>query len=93
MENRLYDTSPVTGGGTEEEQLRTKRTTGTTTVTAGGKDEQNSIIRKWALMWRSIILSTFERTYLPYYSYIRYLDLEDLKHLVSDPSFKGQIRE
>ncbi|KKA24499.1 hypothetical protein T310_1528 [Rasamsonia emersonii CBS 393.64] len=90
---QLYDTSPVTGGGTEEEQLRTKRTTGTTTVTAGGKDEQNSIIRKWALMWRSIILSTFERTYLPYYSYIRYLDLEDLKHLVSDPSFKGQIRE
>lgn len=45
-------------------------------------------------MWRSIILSTFDdKTYLPYYSYIRYLDLNDLKELLIDSGFRGNIKE
>lgn len=87
---RLYDQSPVTGGGTEDEQLNTRRIGG---ILVTSLKNQESTIRKWALMWRSIIWSTFGKTYLPYYSYIRYLDLRDLKDLLADSGFKGQIRE
>lgn len=44
-------------------------------------------------MWRSIILSTFDKTYLPYYNYIRNLDLTDLTNLIGDSRFIGRIRE
>ena len=44
-------------------------------------------------MWRSIILSALDKTYLPYYSYIRNLDLNDLGELLRDPKFTGSIRE
>ena len=82
---RLYDTSPVSGGGIEDEQFRTiGRRTGTTTDSA--RNDRHEVLRKWALMWRSIILSTFDLTYLPYYSYIRYLDLNDLLNLLRDLS-------
>jgi hypothetical protein len=76
---RLYNTSPVRGGGTEDEQFRTRRTA---TTLASFRNQQDVIIRKWAAMWRSIALSALDRTYLPYYSYIRYLDLEDLGYLL-----------
>lgn len=49
------------------------------------EDVENATIRKWAAMWRSIVtLSVLKHTYLPYYSYIHYLDLEDLWHLLCD---------
>ncbi|KAE8364888.1 hypothetical protein BDV27DRAFT_144942 [Aspergillus caelatus] len=58
-----------------------------TTTTAGLEDVENAAIRKWAAMWRSITLSVLEHTYLPYYSYIHYLDLEGLWHLLCDLAF------
>ncbi|KAF7587265.1 hypothetical protein BBP40_007504 [Aspergillus hancockii] len=76
---KLYNTSPVRGGGTEDEQFRTRKTA---TTLASFRNQQDSIIRKWATMWRSIALSALDQTYLPYYSYIRYLDLEDLGYLL-----------
>ncbi|OJJ46705.1 hypothetical protein ASPZODRAFT_132829 [Penicilliopsis zonata CBS 506.65] len=87
---QLYDTSPVMGGGTEEEQFKIPRP-GASFATA--RREEDSTIRKWALMWRSIILSTFDQTYLPYHSYIRYLDLGDLENLLRETRFTGRIRE
>ncbi|GAB1213645.1 hypothetical protein ATERTT37_002795 [Aspergillus terreus] len=48
---------------------------------------------KWALMWRSIVLSTLNQTYLPYYTYIRYLDYDDLVGLLDAPGFTGKIIE
>lgn len=87
---RLYDTSPVTGGGTEDEQFKSRRTA---VSLASARNEQDAVVRKWALMWRSIILSTFDKTYLPYYNYIRELDLTDLTNLISDSRFTGNIRE
>lgn len=87
---RLYDTSPVTGGGPEDEQFKSRRTA---VSLASARSEQDAVVRKWALMWRSIILSTFDKTYLPYYSYIRELDLTDLTNLISDSRFTGKIRE
>ncbi|KAH1409642.1 hypothetical protein KXV95_005335 [Aspergillus fumigatus] len=49
--------------------------------------------RKWATMWRSIVLSALDQTYLPYYSYIWYLDLNDLSNLLSHSSFTGKIKD
>ncbi|GAD93807.1 hypothetical protein ANI_1_2340024 [Paecilomyces variotii No. 5] len=87
---QLYDTSPVTGGGTEDEQFKSRRTA---VSLASARNEQDAVVRKWALMWRSIILSTFDKTYLPYYNYIRELDLTDLTNLISDSRFTGKIRD
>ena len=78
------------GGGTEDEQFRTRRTAPTLTSIWR---EQEAVIQKWALMWRSILLSTIDQTYLPYHSYIRYLDLDDLSYLLGNTGFKGKIKE
>ncbi|KAL4903596.1 hypothetical protein BDW74DRAFT_155798 [Aspergillus multicolor] len=76
---RIYDASPLRGGGTEDEQLRAQARRTAFTVS---KEEQNPTLRKWSTLWRSIVLSTLDLTYLPYYSYIRYLDLDDLGNLL-----------
>ncbi|RAK99130.1 uncharacterized protein BO80DRAFT_410751 [Aspergillus ibericus CBS 121593] len=87
---KLCDTSPVRGGGTEDEQFRSRRVA---TTWGSTKGEQDPAIRKWALLWRSIVLSTLDQTYLPYYSYIRYLDLDDFADLLRDPGFTGEVKE
>ncbi|KAH8424553.1 uncharacterized protein LDX57_002302 [Aspergillus melleus] len=87
---KLYNTSPVRSGGTDNEQFRTRRAVPTLAVL---RSQQEAITRKWALMWRSIVLSTFGQTYLPYYSYIRYLDLDDLIDLLKDTGFSGKIKD
>ncbi|KAL4743817.1 hypothetical protein BDV11DRAFT_177464 [Aspergillus similis] len=80
---RIYDASPLRGGGTEDEQLRAQARR---SVLSGAKEEHNSTLRKWITLWRSIVLSTLDLTYLPYYSYIRYLDLDDLGNLLGSGS-------
>ncbi|KAL3435940.1 hypothetical protein BDV09DRAFT_166516 [Aspergillus tetrazonus] len=86
---RIYDASPLRGGGTEDEQLRAQTRK---PVYSGAKEEHNSSLRKWITLWRSIVLSTLDLTYLPYYSYIRYLDLDDLGNLLgSGSSVKEQF--
>lgn len=44
-------------------------------------------VMKWALQWRSIILSSLGKTTYPYCLYIRSLDLTNLKELFEDPVF------
>lgn len=88
--SRLHDTSPVKGGGTEEEQFRIRRLGASLSAV---RNEEDLIFRKWALMWRSVIMSTLDKTYLPYYSYVRYLDLDDLLELFKDSRFTGKTRE
>lgn len=80
---RIYDASPLRGGGTEDEQLRAQTRK---PVYSGAKEEHNSSLRKWITLWRSIVLSTLDLTYLPYYNYIRYLDLDDLGNLLGSGS-------
>ncbi|PKY01506.1 hypothetical protein P168DRAFT_258083 [Aspergillus campestris IBT 28561] len=87
---KLHNTSPVKGGGTEDEQFKTRRSAPTWMSIWR---EQEVVIQKWALMWRSILLSTIDQTYLPYHSYIRYLDLDDLSYLLGNAMFKGRIKE
>ncbi len=43
---------------------------------------------RWALQWRSIILSSLGETAYPYCLYIRALDLTNLNDLFEDPVFK-----
>ncbi|KAE8317594.1 hypothetical protein BDV41DRAFT_572877 [Aspergillus transmontanensis] len=57
---------------------------------AGTDDVAEAAIRKWAAMWRSITLSTLDHTYLPYYSYIRYLDLQGLRELRRELYISGE---
>ncbi|KAL4785158.1 hypothetical protein BJX76DRAFT_347213 [Aspergillus varians] len=82
---RIYDTSPLRGGGTEDEQLRTQARR-PMVASASSMENQNPTLRKWITLWRSIVLSTLGLTYLPYYSYIRYLDLDDLGNLLGSGS-------
>ncbi|KAK6814668.1 hypothetical protein RU639_009809 [Aspergillus parasiticus] len=57
---------------------------------AGTDDVAEAAIRKWAAMWRSMTLSTLEHTYLPYNSYIRYLDLQGLRELRRELYISGE---
>ncbi|GLA00221.1 hypothetical protein AnigIFM60653_008280 [Aspergillus niger] len=86
---KLCDTSPVRGGGTEDEQFRSRRVA----TVWSSRGEQDPVIRKWALLWRSVILSTLDQTYLPYYSYIRYLDLDDFGDLLKEPRFTKTMKD
>jgi hypothetical protein len=71
------------GGGIEDERFIARRPGGSS---AAQKSDSNSTLKKWVTLWRSIVLSTLDLTYLPYYSYIRYLDLDDLGNLLGTGS-------
>lgn len=95
---QLYDSSPAFGGGAEDESFR-PRTLDFSRVPSlsmipRDAAESAATFRKWVLMWRSIILSTSDgETFLPYCDYIRYLDLDDFRELLTHSGFKGPIRE
>ncbi|KAL3466399.1 hypothetical protein BJX64DRAFT_250811 [Aspergillus heterothallicus] len=80
---RIYDASPLRGGGVEDERFIARRPG---LSSAAQKSDPNSALKKWVTLWRSIVLSTLDLTYLPYYSYIRYLDLDDLGNLLGSGS-------
>ncbi|KAL2830734.1 hypothetical protein BJY01DRAFT_226938 [Aspergillus pseudoustus] len=80
---RIYDASPLRGGGIEDERFIARRPG---LSSAAQKTDPNSALKKWVTLWRSIVLSTLDLTYLPYYSYIRYLDLDDLGNLLGSGS-------
>lgn len=44
---------------------------------------------KWGLMWHSIIASTSDRTYLPYYRFLRVLDVGELEDYLIKIDFRG----
>ena len=59
------------------------------TSNGAGVDERK-LTDQWASLWRNLILSTFSKTYLPYYRYIRVLSLRDLAALLDDQVFREQ---
>ncbi|KZF22749.1 hypothetical protein L228DRAFT_260889 [Xylona heveae TC161] len=77
---RMHNAAPVTYSGSEERGL-------------GNAVLAEQIVRKWVLLWRSIILSSMKKTLFPYCRYIRTLDLRDLVNLFEDSRFKGKIRK
>lgn len=50
--------------------------------------EQELVVQKWSIQWRSIILSALDRTLLPYCQYLRVLDLGDLEMLFEESRFQ-----
>ncbi|MCJ1266352.1 hypothetical protein MMC22_006235 [Lobaria immixta] len=50
-------------------------------------------VKQWAVLWRTIILSSQGKTLYPYAQYIRTLDLRDLELLLTDIWFEGRTRE
>ena len=85
----MHDVAPVTSGVNEEVEL-------TRHARAGAPNfrdrvvQQEQIVRKWSQLWRSIILSSLNKTAFPYCRYIRALNFRDLRYLLEDPKFKGE---
>ena len=71
----MHDEAPVIGAGGDE-------------IVASGKERAT---RKWANMWRSIILSSLGKTLFPYAQYIRTLRFQDLESLLDDGTFVDKI--
>ncbi|KAK6428790.1 hypothetical protein LTR95_015066 [Oleoguttula sp. CCFEE 5521] len=69
---RVSHDSPLKAGGSEDLPLA----------------EQDLIKRKWSILWRTIILSTFGETLYPYAKHLRVLDLRDLGDLLDDDKFR-----
>jgi hypothetical protein len=55
--------------------------------------QQESQLRKWALLWRSIIRSSLNTTYKPYCLYMRSLNLDNLRDLLQEGRFAGKIEQ
>jgi len=84
----IHESAPIVNGSSEE--IETGRKHGT--KFANKNAEQEVVVKKWAMMWRSIILSSVEgKTYLPYCRFIRSLNLRDLGNLFEDAKFKGEL--
>ncbi|KAI9659899.1 MAG: hypothetical protein M1821_001251 [Bathelium mastoideum] len=54
---------------------------------------QELLVQKWAILWRSIILSSFDKTFFTYCRYLRALDLYDLGQLLDVDKFRGKIEK
>ena len=91
MRSRIYDVAPVMNGGSDEIETRITRSGD---LRAKQQDQIiTDIISKWANLWRTLILSSLGKTAYPYCSYIRVLNLGDLKELLEDFKFQGTISE
>lgn len=71
---RICNDAPVKGGGNEGLSLA----------------EQGQNVQRWAVLWRTIILSALGKTLFPYCRNLRLLDLRDLSELLADDKFRGK---
>lgn len=55
--------------------------------------EQELVVQRWSILWRSIILSAMNKTFFPYCQHIRVLNLGDFQNLLEDERFKDRIRD
>ena len=82
----MHDVAPVTSRGRDEDVMRLGKPKETETALS-------NMTAKWAILWRSMIMSSFKKTLYPYSRYVRVLDLKDLVSLLEDPWFKGATRK
>jgi hypothetical protein len=87
MMYRINEQSPLISETDELENLR-RHQPGTFAIKAA---QQESQLRKWALLWRSIIRSSLDTTYKPYCLYMRSLNLDNLRDLLQEGMFPGKI--
>jgi hypothetical protein len=79
----------VVNGGSDE--LEISRHQAGNSIGDAGLAQPEQIIKRWAAMWRSIILSSLTKTLYPYCRFMRVLNLRDLGNLLEDPKFRGNI--
>ena len=77
MAASMYDVSPVTNRGSSDVDVSAQERAKTTYTSRLRQEEVMSM--RWAQLWRTIILSSLEKTLFPYCRYIRTLNLEDLE--------------
>jgi len=56
--------------------------------------EQELLVQRWSILWRSICLASMGKTMFPYHEYLRSLDIRDLENMLEDleaPHFNGKI--
>ena len=56
--------------------------------------EQELLVQRWSILWRSICLASLGKTMFPYHQYLRSLDIRDLENMLEDleaPHFMGRI--
>ncbi|KAK3679340.1 hypothetical protein LTR78_000901 [Recurvomyces mirabilis] len=74
----LGEGSPVKGGGSDNLSFA----------------EQDLVIMRWSIMWRTLILSSLGKTMYPYCRHLRELDLRDLSDLLDrldEPKFRTKV--
>jgi len=86
----MHQAAPITGGGSDEVEISRTYSFQPATLSARLKKHEQTI-RKWSLLWRSIILSCMGKTLFPYCRYIRELNLSDLEALFESSKFRGNI--
>lgn len=79
----MHEVAPVTNGGSDEVELSRQG--------RPGDQDFERIVSKWALLWKSIVLSSMDMTLYPYCHYIRALNLRDLKELLEDSKFRTAV--
>lgn len=84
----MHENSPVTSRGDEDLITTQGRTDYATKVR-----QQERMIGKWAVLWKTITLSSLNKTLLPYSKYIRTLNLRDLDQLLQDRKFLDKFSE
>jgi hypothetical protein len=53
--------------------------------------EQELLVQKWSILWRSICLASMGKTMYPYHQFLRVFDVRDLENLLDDSKFTGKI--
>ncbi len=71
----MHDVAPVTSGGSDEVETPRKE----------------QLTMQWVALWRSIVLSSLDKTLFPYSRYVRRLNLQDLEELLRDRSLGDTI--
>jgi hypothetical protein len=84
---RIYEQSPLITETDDLENLRRHQPGNFALKVA----QQESQLRKWALIWRSIVRSSIDTTYKPYCLYMRSLNLDNLRELLENGKFPGKI--
>lgn len=79
---RIHTESPIRSAESTEVDVSKK---GVTFFAQQARERRTA--SKWALQWRSIILSSLGKTAYPYCLYIRSLQLSNLSELFEDPPF------
>jgi hypothetical protein len=86
---RIHAHAPIRGGESNDAEMSRKDTS----TIAARISQQKQTVSRWAMQWRSIILSSVRGTLYPYCLYITSLDLVNLEELLEDNIFRDVVQE